>query len=122
VSGATGATLTPLAARNCVAAGDGVTVVDPVWVLPVNPALIELAAEHELVITIEDNGVVGGCGSRLAQELRFADVRTPLEDAMKIQTLIPSAQVLAVPFTGHSALSSDVTDEGCAIRAVAQEG
>ena len=35
-----------------------------------NPALVELAAEHELVITIEDNGVVGGCGARLAQELR----------------------------------------------------
>ncbi|WP_375425380.1 1-deoxy-D-xylulose-5-phosphate synthase [uncultured Friedmanniella sp.] len=60
--------------------GIGVTVVDPVWVLPVNPALVELAAEHELVITIEDNGVVGGCGSRLAQELRFADVRTPLRE------------------------------------------
>jgi 1-deoxy-D-xylulose-5-phosphate synthase len=60
--------------------GIGVTVVDPVWVLPVNPALIGLAAEHELVITIEDNGLVGGCGSRLAQELRFADVRTPVRE------------------------------------------
>ncbi len=60
--------------------GIGVTVVDPVWVLPVNPALVRLAAEHELVITLEDNGVVGGCGSRLAQELRFADVTTPLRE------------------------------------------
>ncbi len=60
--------------------GIGVTVVDPVWVLPVNPALIGLAADHDLVITIEDNGVVGGCGARLAQELRFADVRTPIRE------------------------------------------
>jgi 1-deoxy-D-xylulose-5-phosphate synthase len=60
--------------------GIGVTVVDPVWALPVNPALLELAAAHELVITIEDNGVVGGNGSRLAQELRFAEVSTPIRE------------------------------------------
>ena len=41
---------------------------------------VDLAAEHELVITIEDNGVVGGCGARLAQELRFAEVRTPIRE------------------------------------------
>jgi 1-deoxy-D-xylulose-5-phosphate synthase len=60
--------------------GIGVTVVDPVWALPVNPALVALAAKHQLVISIEDNGVVGGCGSRLAQEMRFADVSTPLRE------------------------------------------
>ena len=60
--------------------GIGVTVVDPGWVLPVSSALVELAGEHELVITIEDNGVVGGCGARLAQELRFAEVTTPVRE------------------------------------------
>jgi 1-deoxy-D-xylulose-5-phosphate synthase len=60
--------------------GIGVTVVDPVWALPVNPALLRLAGEHELVITLEDNGVVGGCGARLAQEMRFAAVGTPLRE------------------------------------------
>ncbi|GAA1838146.1 1-deoxy-D-xylulose-5-phosphate synthase [Microlunatus capsulatus] len=60
--------------------GIGVTVVDPVWVLPVNPALVTLAAQHELVVTVEDNGVVGGCGARLAQALRAADVATPLRE------------------------------------------
>ncbi len=60
--------------------GIGVTVVDPVWALPVNPALLGLAADHELVISIEDNGVVGGCGARLAQELRFAQVATPIRE------------------------------------------
>ena len=60
--------------------GIGVTVVDPVWALPINPALITLAADHDLVITIEDNGVVGGYGSRLAQQLRSAGVRTPFRE------------------------------------------
>jgi 1-deoxy-D-xylulose-5-phosphate synthase len=60
--------------------GIGVTVVDPVWALPVNPALVRLADEHQLVVTIEDNGVVGGCGARLAQELRLAEVDTPLRE------------------------------------------
>jgi 1-deoxy-D-xylulose-5-phosphate synthase len=60
--------------------GVGVTVVDPVWALPVNPALLTLAQEHELVVTIEDNGIVGGCGARLAQELRQAGIATPLRE------------------------------------------
>jgi len=60
--------------------GIGVTVVDPIWALPVNPALLRMAGDHELVITLEDNGVVGGCGARLAQELRFAEVDTPFRE------------------------------------------
>jgi 1-deoxy-D-xylulose-5-phosphate synthase len=60
--------------------GIGVTVLDPVWALPVNPSLALLAADHDLVITIEDNGVVGGCGARLAQELRLAEIDTPLRE------------------------------------------
>ena len=60
--------------------GVGVTVVDPVWALPVNPALLRLAAEHQLVVTIEDNGIVGGCGARLAQELRLSGIATPLRE------------------------------------------
>ncbi|MEA2217818.1 MAG: hypothetical protein QOJ35_444 [Solirubrobacteraceae bacterium] len=50
-----------------------------------------------------------------------ADIRTPLEDAATITTLIPDAQVLAVPFTGHSAAVSDLTGtEHCATRAIRQ--
>ena len=60
--------------------GIGVRVVDPVWALPVNPALVTLAAEHELVITLEDGGIVGGCGARLAQEMRLAEVWTPIRE------------------------------------------
>ncbi len=60
--------------------GIGVTVLDPVWALPVNPELIRMAAEHDLVISIEDNGIVGGCGARLAQEMRLAEVPTPIRE------------------------------------------
>jgi len=49
-----------------------------------------------------------------------SDIRTPLEDAAKVKALIPAAQVLAVPHTGHSALASDLSNEGCAVRAVGQ--
>ncbi len=60
--------------------GIGVTVLDPVWALPVNPELIRMAADHDLVISIEDNGIVGGCGARLAQEMRLAEVLTPIRE------------------------------------------
>jgi pimeloyl-ACP methyl ester carboxylesterase len=49
-----------------------------------------------------------------------ADVRTPLEDANMIKSLIPATQVLSVPYTGHSTLASELSDEQCAARAVRQ--
>src|SRR3954468_2188246 len=54
------ATLGVQVADRLVAQGIGVTVVDPRWVMPVDPALVELAREHRLVVSIEDNGKVGG--------------------------------------------------------------
>src|SRR5688572_3547701 len=69
--------------------GIGVTVVDPVWALPISPALVELARDHDLVITIEDNGVVGGYGSRLAQELRAAGVDTSVREFGIPQEFLP---------------------------------
>ena len=69
--------------------GIGVTVVDPVWALPMNPALVALAADHELVITIEDNSTVGGWGTRLGQELRSAGVDTALREFGLPQEFLP---------------------------------
>ncbi|GAB3710402.1 1-deoxy-D-xylulose-5-phosphate synthase [Mariniluteicoccus flavus] len=60
--------------------GIGVTVVDPVWALPVNPALAGLAVDHDLVLTVEDSGVAGGLGARVSQELRARGVFTPLHE------------------------------------------
>ncbi|MFC9330282.1 1-deoxy-D-xylulose-5-phosphate synthase [Kitasatospora sp. NPDC057015] len=56
------------------------TVVDPRWVKPVDAALPGLAAEHRVVVTVEDNGRAGGVGSAIAQALRDADVDLPLRD------------------------------------------
>ena len=65
-------------ADRLVGQGYGVTVVDPRWVKPVDPALVDLAREHRLVVSIEDNGVVGGCGAVLLQTLNAAGVDTPV--------------------------------------------
>ncbi len=54
------------AADRLAAAGIGVTVWDPRMVQPLDPVLIESAAGHELVVTLEDGLVEGGVGSRLA--------------------------------------------------------
>jgi 1-deoxy-D-xylulose-5-phosphate synthase len=58
--------------------GIGCTVVDPRWVVPVNPVLPRLARTHRLVVTVEDGLRVGGVGSRLAQELVDESVDVPV--------------------------------------------
>jgi 1-deoxy-D-xylulose-5-phosphate synthase len=60
--------------------GIGATVVDPRWVVPVAASVIELSAEHRLVVTIEDGIRVGGIGTRIRQELRAAGVDTALTE------------------------------------------
>ncbi len=64
-------------AERLVAQGIGVTVVDPRWVKPVDPAVVELARQHRLVVSVEDNGRIGGCGAVLLQTLNQAGVTTP---------------------------------------------
>jgi 1-deoxy-D-xylulose-5-phosphate synthase len=59
--------------------GIGVTVVDPRWVMPVDPAVIEAARAHRLVAVVEDNGRSGGFGDAVARMLRDADVDTPVK-------------------------------------------
>ncbi len=65
-------------AERLVAQGIGVTVVDPRWVKPFDPAIVDLAREHRLVVSVEDNGITGGCGSVLLQLLNEARVPTPV--------------------------------------------
>lgn len=60
--------------------GIGATVVDPRWILPINPDLVELAQDHRLVVTIEDGLKTGGFGSRVRQELRANEVDTALSE------------------------------------------
>jgi len=67
-------------AERLQAQGIGVTVVDPRWVKPVDPKLIELAPKFKLVVTVEDNGRAGGCGVMIAQALRDHNITTPVRD------------------------------------------
>jgi 1-deoxy-D-xylulose-5-phosphate synthase len=58
--------------------GYGVTVIDPRWVRPVPVELIGLAAEHRLVVVVEDGVRTGGVGSAVAQLLRDGGVDVPV--------------------------------------------
>jgi 1-deoxy-D-xylulose-5-phosphate synthase len=58
--------------------GIGVTVLDPRWVQPLDPALAAEAARWKLVVTVEDSGERGGVGDAVARLLRDHDVETPV--------------------------------------------
>jgi 1-deoxy-D-xylulose-5-phosphate synthase len=66
------------AADELAAAGIRVTVADPRWLLPVDPALVLAAGQHRLVVTVEDNGVHGGFGDAYARAARVAGVPVEL--------------------------------------------
>ncbi|GAB2748311.1 1-deoxy-D-xylulose-5-phosphate synthase [Salinifilum aidingensis] len=72
--------LAAAAASRLAAQGIGVTVVDPRWIYPVPQALVEQAARHHLVVSLEDSGRHGGFGSALATALRDADLEVPMRD------------------------------------------
>ena len=67
-------------AERLAAQGIGATVIDPRWVVPVPQSVIDIAAEHRLVITIEDGVRVGGIGTRIRQDLRAASVDTAVTE------------------------------------------
>lgn len=62
------------------AQGIGSTVIDPRWVVPVAKSVIDMAAEHRLVVTVEDGIKVGGIGTRVRQDMRAAQVDTALNE------------------------------------------
>ncbi|CAN5211167.1 1-deoxy-D-xylulose-5-phosphate synthase [soil metagenome] len=67
-------------AERLAAQGIGATVIDPRWVVPVPQSVIDMSAEHRLVITIEDGVRVGGVGTRIRQDLRAAGVDTAVTE------------------------------------------
>ena len=58
--------------------GVGALALDPRWVKPVDPALASVACGARVVVTVEDNGIVGGFGDAVARTLRRAGVCTPV--------------------------------------------
>ena len=67
------------AAEKLAAEGHRVRVVDPVWALPVPDAVVDLARGACRVAVVEDNVVVGGIGSQVAQALRDARIEVPVD-------------------------------------------
>ncbi|MEL4358408.1 MULTISPECIES: 1-deoxy-D-xylulose-5-phosphate synthase [unclassified Luteococcus] len=90
------------------------SVVDPVWSLPVNPSLVDLAARHQLVVNIEDSMVVGGTGSHLSEEMRRMRVQTPLMCFGIPQTFLDHASRTEV-LAAHGLTGQDIAREvlGC---------
>jgi 1-deoxy-D-xylulose-5-phosphate synthase len=54
------------AAAKLTAEGVACVAAAPLWVAPLPPELVDLAAEAGRVVTIEDNGLAGGIGAALA--------------------------------------------------------
>ena len=92
------------------AQGIGSTVVDPRWAIPVQPSIVELAASHRLVITIEDGIRVGGVGTRVRQVLREAGVDTAVDE-------------LGLPdeFIDHATREQILADAGLSAAKIAQD-
>ncbi|MDP8928555.1 MAG: 1-deoxy-D-xylulose-5-phosphate synthase [Actinomycetota bacterium] len=66
-----------LAAAEELAAHDvAVTVIDPRWTTPLDPALLEIASAHRLVLAVEDTSTTGALGARIAQTLAAAGADT----------------------------------------------
>jgi 1-deoxy-D-xylulose-5-phosphate synthase len=113
------------AAHRLAAQGVGGTVIDPHWVKPVDPAIVELARQHRLVVTVEDNSRAAGVGSMIAQALRDGGVTTPLRDFGIPQRFLDHAKrariLSAIGLTGQhlardisglvAALDSQPTDQ-----------
>ena len=64
-------------AKRLAGHGIGVTVVDPRWIKPVDPAVVTAAGQHRLVAVVEDNGRAGGFGDAVCRLLRDSDIGTP---------------------------------------------
>ena len=104
--------------------GIGCTVVDPRWIKPVPEELLGLAATHRLVVTLEDNGRVGGFGSVLAQVLRDRRVPTPLSNFGIPQRFLVQgsrAQVLEEIGLTPQAIALAVVEEVSRLAAAANE-
>ncbi|MBI1352617.1 MAG: 1-deoxy-D-xylulose-5-phosphate synthase [Actinomycetales bacterium] len=59
------------------AQGIGVLAVDPRWVKPVHPSIVELAGRSRLVVVVEDGVVTGGVGAAVSEAMREAGLTVP---------------------------------------------
>ncbi|MGI8333285.1 1-deoxy-D-xylulose-5-phosphate synthase [Actinomadura scrupuli] len=95
------------------AQGIGVTVVDPRWVKPLDPALVGAARDHSLVAVVEDNGRVGAVGDAVARLLRDSGVDVPVRTFGIPQEFLDHAkraQILADIGLTPQDLARDITE------------
>jgi 1-deoxy-D-xylulose-5-phosphate synthase len=85
-------------ARSAVAAaaelarcGPDVTVVDPGWLLPVDPALVRVADGYQLVLSVEENAGAGGFGDAVGRALRAAGSRVAVRSIHLGSQFLPHA-------------------------------
>jgi 1-deoxy-D-xylulose-5-phosphate synthase len=64
------------AAEDLAALGVPVTVIDPRWTMPLDPALIAMCMKAQLVVTAEDTTVTGSLGCRIAAAVAATSVPT----------------------------------------------
>ncbi|MBF0972592.1 MAG: 1-deoxy-D-xylulose-5-phosphate synthase, partial [Actinomyces graevenitzii] len=73
-------------------------VIDPCWLLPINPALVQLTRDYDLVVSAEDGLVDGGFGSALRDQMEVAQLYTPMSRigiAKKFLETATRAQLMA---------------------------
>lgn len=108
------------AAGLIAAQGIGVTVVDPRWVKPLDPALLDLAREHALVAVAEDNGRTGAVGDAVARLLRDSEIDVPVRTFGIPQEFLDHAaraEILADIGLTPQALARDITEHVARITA-----
>ncbi len=66
------------AAKRLAEKGIKMTVIDPRWVLPIPESVIEMAGQAKMVVVYEDNGINGGVGSVLGNELNKRECDVPI--------------------------------------------
>jgi len=70
------------------------TVADMRFVKPLDTALIaELATSHDLLVTIEENAIMGGAGSAVGEHLAATNCRTPILNLGLSDTFIEHGKV-----------------------------
>jgi len=92
------------------AQGIGSLVVDPRWVKPLPPTLIEIAEGRSLIVSIEDGMQAGGVGACIGQMLDMANLRVPRRS-------------FGVPegFLDHGKRSEVLADIGLSAQRIARE-
>ncbi len=90
-----------------------VTVADPRWLLPVDPALVRAAGQHRLTVAVEDGGVAGGFGEAFTRAVRVAGRPTGVCTLGLAQEFLPHGArdvLLAGQRLGAAGIAAQIRD------------